>query len=206
MPSRRYPEHFSEGRPPSTCCVLKSPLLALFYDFARIRNRPYLNRSTLHAWVLRHKLNGMIEVPRLSTLAILLQACLRNIFRHAICDHFGCHPGRNHLLHDRRHDANHVLDCAHRPDYGQLDGDAGGYFGGSGRHQWRGRVRDLYHNRDRCGLRNDLPPVAIGAWSIWDATDRLHYYFDPLGSIIAMVSQRWHGAAASSKLACWEIP
>jgi hypothetical protein len=41
------------------------PLLALLYDFAQIRNRPYLNRSTLHAWMLRHKLNRMIEVSRL---------------------------------------------------------------------------------------------------------------------------------------------
>ena len=41
------------------------PLLALLYDFAQIRNRPYLIRSQLHAWMLRDKLNGMIEVSRL---------------------------------------------------------------------------------------------------------------------------------------------
>ena len=42
-----------------------SPLLALLYHFAQIRNRPYLHRSTLHAWMLRHKLNDMIEVSHL---------------------------------------------------------------------------------------------------------------------------------------------
>ena len=41
------------------------PPLALLYDFAQIRNRPYLIRSQLHAWMLRDKLNGKIEVSRL---------------------------------------------------------------------------------------------------------------------------------------------
>ena len=38
------PGHSSDGWL-STCRVLSSPLLALFYDFAQIRNRPYLIRS-----------------------------------------------------------------------------------------------------------------------------------------------------------------
>src|SRR5207253_5146051 len=44
--------------------------LALLYDFAQIRNRPYLNRSKsrLKAWLLGDKLNGMIEVSRLKDL------------------------------------------------------------------------------------------------------------------------------------------
>ena len=48
--------------PPSSRGILSpSPLLALLYYFGQIRNRPYLNQSILHAWMLRDKLNGMIE-------------------------------------------------------------------------------------------------------------------------------------------------
>ena len=52
-------------RPPSSRGILSPPPLALLYDFAQIRNRPYLIRSHLHAWMLRDKLNGMIEASRL---------------------------------------------------------------------------------------------------------------------------------------------
>jgi len=52
-------------KPPSSRGILSPPPLALLYDFAQIRNRPYLIRSQLHAWMLRDKLNGMIEVSRL---------------------------------------------------------------------------------------------------------------------------------------------
>src|SRR6267378_7780718 len=53
--------------PPSSRGILSPSPLALLYDFAQIRNRPYLNRpkSILKAWLLRDKLNGMIEVSRL---------------------------------------------------------------------------------------------------------------------------------------------
>ena len=53
--------------------------------------------------------------------------------------------GRNHLLHDQRNNADHVLDTVHWPDYGELDGNPAGDCGGHRRHQQRCRVRDLHH-------------------------------------------------------------
>jgi hypothetical protein len=57
--------------PPSSRDILSPPpLLALLYYLVQIRKRPYLNRpkSILKAWLLRDKLNGMIEVSRLKDL------------------------------------------------------------------------------------------------------------------------------------------
>ena len=56
----------------------------------------------------------------------------RDLYLRAVGEHLGCHLRRNHLLHDQRNDADHVLDPVHRPHYGQLDGDAGGYRGSHG--------------------------------------------------------------------------
>src|SRR5258708_4101853 len=68
--SRFLPSSYIPPWPPSSRCLLSPPLLALLYDFAQIHNRPYLNRpkSILKAWLLRDKLNGMIEVSCLKDL------------------------------------------------------------------------------------------------------------------------------------------
>ena len=42
----------------------------------------------------------------------------RDLHLRAVGEHLRCHLGRNHLLHDQRNDADHVLDPVHRPDYG----------------------------------------------------------------------------------------
>ena len=67
---RFFPSFFPSGPPASRGILSPSPLLALLCDFAQIHNRPYLNRSKskLKAWLLRDKLNGMIEVSRLKDL------------------------------------------------------------------------------------------------------------------------------------------
>ena len=57
----------------------------------------------------------------------------RDLYLRAVGNHLRCHLGRNHLLHDQRNYAYHVLDRVHGPYYGQLDGDAEGYRGSHGR-------------------------------------------------------------------------
>jgi hypothetical protein len=58
-------EFFPSWPPSSRGIHSPSPLLTLLYDFAQIRRWTYLIRSQLHAWMLRDKLNGMIEISRL---------------------------------------------------------------------------------------------------------------------------------------------
>ena len=65
--------------------------------------------------------------------------------------------------------AYHVLDQVHRPDYGELDGDAGGYRGSHGGHQQRGRICCLHNilasdsfNADLLPCRRDLYLCAVG--------------------------------------------
>ena len=41
-----------ESFPPSSQAILSSSLLARLHHFAHVSNRPYLNRSILHAWML----------------------------------------------------------------------------------------------------------------------------------------------------------
>ena len=84
-----------------------------------------------------------------------LLTCRRDLYLRAVGDHLRCHLGRNHLLHDQRNYAYHVLDQVHRPHHGELDGDAAGYGGSHGRHQQRGRLCCLHHKR-ACGLHADL--------------------------------------------------
>src|SRR6476660_5203420 len=48
------------ARYPFAVAAARSPFLISVKS-----QRPYLNRSILHAWMLRDKLNGMIEVSRL---------------------------------------------------------------------------------------------------------------------------------------------
>ena len=96
----------------------------------------------------RHQQRG--RVRRLHHHAYGLNAdlltCRRDLYLRAVGDHLRCHLGRNHLLHDQRNHADHVLDPVHRPDHGKLDGDAGGDRGSHRRHQQRGRVRRLHHH------------------------------------------------------------
>ena len=61
--------------------------------------------------------------------------CRRDLHLRAIGDHLRCHFGRSYLLHDQREYADHVLNQVHWPDYGELDGDAGGYRCSHGGHQ-----------------------------------------------------------------------
>ena len=82
----------------------------------------------------------------------------RDLHLSAVGDHLRCHLGRNHLLHDQRNYAYHVLDQVHRPHYGELDGDAGGDRGSHGRHQQRGRVRCLHDILASDGFHADLLP------------------------------------------------
>ena len=42
----------------------------------------------------------------------------RDLYLCAVGNHLRCHLGRNHLLHDQRNYAYHVLDRVHRPHYG----------------------------------------------------------------------------------------
>ena len=98
----------------------------------------------------RHQQRGRVRCLHHNPLATCgLNADLlprrRDLYLRAVGDHLRCHLGRNHLLHDQRNYAYHVLDRVHRPHYGELDGDAGGYRGSHGRHQQRGRVRCLHH-------------------------------------------------------------
>ena len=45
-----------------------------------------------------------------------LRPRLRDLYHCAVGDHLRCHLGRNHLLHDQRNCAYHVLDQVHRPN------------------------------------------------------------------------------------------
>ena len=47
-----------------------------------------------------------------------LLTCCRDLYLRAVGDHLRCHLGRNHLLHDQRNYADHVLDRVHRAHYG----------------------------------------------------------------------------------------
>ena len=93
-----------------------------------------------------------------------LLTCLRDLHLCAVGEHLRCHLGRNHLLHDQRKYADHVLDQVHRPNYGELDGDAGGDRGSHGGHQQRGRlcVRTQYRRKRQFQRRpSHLPPGPI---------------------------------------------
>ena len=47
-----------------------------------------------------------------------LLTCGRDLHLSTVGDHLRCHLGRNHLLHDQRNYADHVLDQVHRAHYG----------------------------------------------------------------------------------------
>jgi Legume lectin domain len=107
----------------------------------------------------------------------------RSLYLSAVGEHLGCHLGRNHLLHDQRNDADYVLDPVHWPDYGELDGDAGGDSSNHGGHQQRGCVRCIHPKLDRCGLPNDLYSFASGVRPARDIADRLHHHIEPVDGL-----------------------
>ena len=74
-----------------------------------------------------------------------LLAGRRDLYVRAVGDHFRCHFGRNHLLHDQRKYAHYLFNRLHRSHYGELDGDTGGDRGRNGRHQQRGGIGCLHH-------------------------------------------------------------
>ena len=94
----------------------------------------------------RGRVRGLHHNPATCSLDADLLTRRGDLYLCAVGDALRCHLGRNHLLHDQRNYADDVLDRVHRPDYGELDGDAGGDRGSHGRHQQRGRVRYLHHN------------------------------------------------------------
>ena len=121
----------------------------------------------------------------------------RDLYLRAVGDHLRCHLGRNHLLHDQRNDADHVLDPVHRPDYGQLDGDAGGDRGSHRRHQQRGRVRCLHHHAATVSTPTFSP--AAGTYtsaqsvSISDATSGATIYYTTNGTTPTTSSTQYTG-------------
>ena len=57
-----------------------------------------------------------INVPAVCHADLLARR--RDLYLRAVGDPLRCYFGRNHLLHDQRNYADHVLDPVHRPHYG----------------------------------------------------------------------------------------
>jgi hypothetical protein len=89
----------------------------------------------------------------------------------SVGDHQRCHIGRDHLLHDQRRDANHVLDQVHRGHHGQLDGDHRGDGRRYGLYQQRSGYGCLHHRFRVAWFRVAHADVQRGARDLHNGAD-----------------------------------